>query len=343
MDNSDTIFGPIYYASELNEVLKTRLCFFEPENCAYQLLDYFRIRIEDFKTHNLLDGLLVKIIFNKLIYASFIKNNLLLVSHHNRLKDMFTFTLEGKTNLAIANCSCIMIKKDGDNYNYNVLFSGYPDKTNSCVQKGGGDYCYLSESNTGNVIINNESLRYYLNQGNRKIYIVRHGNALHNKPCNIKIKDSPLTSLGMKQAELLGQAILHSNFDSMNYITGTNIYPLQPLHEAIIKNNITVVTSELKRAQHTTLTILNEFVKKDVGITVVKKMYDEKAKSKFIQCHDKETINSKIKELQPNSLQLGGYKKKSKKRRQYKKHRKSSKRKLLKRKKTKRSKKIRKL
>ena len=343
----DTFSGTIYYTNELNETGCRWVG--SKENCSYELKDYFpEIEIKE----HLLDNLLIKADFNKLINAGFIKDNLLLVSHHHRLKELFTFSLSDKSNLAIANCSCIMIEQDGDNYNYKytVLSSGYPDKSNSCEKKqeGGGEYCYLSENDNGNVIINNESLKNYLYEWtDRKIYIVRHGNALHNKPCDPgdllklnRIKDSPLTPLGMYQAELLGQKITNAGFkDAMNYITGAPLQPLQPLQQAITDNKITIITSELKRAQHTTLTILNEILT-NVDITYVKKMYDIKATKAYdLNCKNTEQIKELKVKLQINiPQQEAGYKKKLKKRRQSKKHRKSSKRKLLKRKRSKRSK-----
>ena len=74
--------------------------------------------------------------------------------------------------------------------------------------------------------------------GAEKIILMRHGNGPHNKPYSYKtMPNPPLTALGVYQAYLAGQALNHEG----------NLFEL---------DNLFVTTSQLKRAQQTTLQFL---------------------------------------------------------------------------------------
>ena len=108
--------------------------------------------------------------------------------------------------------------------NFEVIFSGFPDKgdfTDSCNSnevecnkkfggKGNYEYCCNALLNS----IDTEQMKQGILQGisaNTKpytIYVVRHGNALHNQPIMRKMAlDSSLTPLGIYQAKSVGEKI----------------------------------------------------------------------------------------------------------------------------------------
>ena len=82
-------------------------------------------------------------------------------------------------------------------------------------------------------------------EGAQKIILMRHGNGPHNKPYSDKIiRNPPLTALGVYQAYLAGQALNDEG----------NLFDL---------DNLFVTTSQLKRAQQTTLQFLVSMFKDD--------------------------------------------------------------------------------
>ena len=156
---------------------------------------------------------------------------------------------------AYANNFCLKIKysKETNSLSFDIVFPGFPDKGqlsfecekpicnhNGCSMSGGSyEYCcnnFLSNINTS--IIEAALLGYY-NSNNDfiqgvfyginkdiNIYLIRHGNSLHNKPCNISgylSLDSSLTYLGMYQAEILGKTLKQSYPNDFNLISGKDI------------------------------------------------------------------------------------------------------------------------
>ena len=158
-----------------------------------------------------------------------------------------------------------------------IIHPGFPDKgslSSNCEYSScqiGGEYNYCCNNDVNNsidlsllkkgidLVINNcpsERLkRNTLSMLNGScIYLVRHGNALHNKPINItgceesnigclqyKRTDSVLTPYGMYQAKLLG-----SHINQCRY------------RQDFINNNLIIGTSFLLRTQLTALEILNQ-------------------------------------------------------------------------------------
>ena len=242
--------------------------------------------------------------------------NVIMVSHHNRMKDKIKGLLpfykdinknQSKIN-SYANCFCLKLEIDDNKKSLTkkIINEGYPDKNiemnyknkqNKYINKyndeiinyhnitqsksevkeeyedyeedyeeeygdyedyedeeisGGGifkkkkiyNYCGYQSKNDVNTIDTREieSILKELNLLGKKIniYLVRHGNSLHNKPLNIKDGrqlDSCLTPLGIFQAEQTGLKIKKD-----------------------IQNNsiILPLVSFLRRTQHTCLSILQQ-------------------------------------------------------------------------------------
>ena len=184
---------------------------------------------------------------------------LLLVSHHNRMKDntgQGLFPIKKGSNCnAYANNVCLRIEiKNSNIVSIKVAFGGFPDKGDlieKCkddFQGGGKQYNYCCKIEDDNIEDDNidtscikEGLAAYLHNHkiqNVVIYLVRHGNSLHNAPINKSLAlDSCLTYLGMYQAKLLGEYL------KKHYIED-------------FKNPIVLGTSFLARTQLTGLCIL---------------------------------------------------------------------------------------
>ena len=206
------------------------------------------------------------------MYGEWAKDNLsnggtvLLITHHNRLRGLSTGDSEGallpikdkKQCDSYANNFCFRIHYDGQEITTEIAFQGFPDKgefDQGCQKKigckikktGGGEkytYCCPTKDVTN---IDTTLLEQGLNNAkikpNTTFYVIRHGNAIHNKPMNIKDGtqlDSPLTPLGLYQAKTLG-CFLKENYKD-------------DFHE----KDVILGTSLLCRTQLTGLAILNE-------------------------------------------------------------------------------------
>lgn len=181
------------------------------------------------------------------IYTKFLKskylnssaNNVaLLVTHHNRMRDsdLMHGLLPFKDNSpynAYANNICLKISILNNMVRYSLFFKGFPDKgdfedcisddktrNNTGVIIGGSKYKYFCNINI-NDFINTELITNGINEANIDgikidIYVIRHGNALHNKSVSISDfattnqnrLDSSLTPLGMYQAKILGDSFM---------------------------------------------------------------------------------------------------------------------------------------
>jgi hypothetical protein len=210
------------------------------------------------------------------IYTKFLKskcptptaNNVaLLVTHHNRMRDLNLMQglLPFKDNSpynAYANNICLKISISDNKVSYSLFFEGFPDKGDfeDCISVdvnriddggvviGGGKYKYFCNKNIEN-FINTELITKGINDAGINgikldIYVIRHGNALHNKPVSISDfattnqnrLDSSLTPLGMYQAKILGDYFMS---------------------ESVLNNaNIILCCSFLQRTQLTGLLLL---------------------------------------------------------------------------------------
>lgn len=206
----------------------------------------------------------------------------LLVSHHNRMKQLIP--LKDKCNayannftlhIEIINKSDESVSKNQSKYTikFNIAFKGFPDKnefnsscqTSTCenttetdnnepikIGQSEGEYDYCCNKNTTNIsdIINTEVIENALKEGldgtNLKkidIFIVRHGNALHNKPMGKHVLDTSLTPLGIFQAQKLGEI-------------------LKCEYKGIINANTVLCCSFLQRTQLTALCIYKKIMGK---------------------------------------------------------------------------------
>jgi len=182
-----------------------------------------------------------------------------MVSHHHRLLKTILKPLLPKTpeNWKIANCMCFHFKSVNGGWKLSIIYDGFPDKIRSNYFRKNGDnelVLYDSSTRTGMFYEKNnkkwvEFTNTYLSHHNGcEIFLIRHGNAFHNKPLqlvgsNVVSKklnrnlDTNLTPMGILQARLLGQYLVEKNY---------------------LKNddNNVFCASYLNRAQHTCTELL---------------------------------------------------------------------------------------
>lgn len=150
---------------------------------------------------------------------------LMLVSHHNRIKKSY-FPLKDKTQCnGYANCMCFKVtfKKQGQIIipEVTIIYGGFPDQEK---------YRYCDNKNVIKEVISTTKLENgisLLENNNAlekcSIYLIRHGNSLHNKPVNRKTLDSVLTPSGMFQAHKVGKILKEKiNFENNELIIGTS-------------------------------------------------------------------------------------------------------------------------
>ncbi len=151
---------------------------------------------------------------------------------------------------AYANNFCLKIEikpiKDGEErivnleVNFTVENQGFPDKVGAYEYVNDTDNIDLSGIREGIDAVYKPNGVYPSNLKDLTLYLIRHGNALHNKPTGIKSPlDSSLTPLGMIQAERLGEK----------------------LKPQLQNKNILLCSSFLERAQHTGLIVLDTALK----------------------------------------------------------------------------------
>ena len=182
-----------------------------------------------------------------------------MVSHHHRLLKTILKPLLPKTpeNWKIANCMCFHFKSVNGRWKLSIIYDGFPDKLRSKYFRKNGDnelVLYDSSAKSGMFYETNSEkwvdfTKNYLSKHNGcEIFLIRHGNAFHNKPLqlvgsNIVSKklnrnlDTNLTPMGILQARLLGQYLVEKNY---------------------LKNddNNVFCASYLNRAQHTCTELL---------------------------------------------------------------------------------------
>ena len=173
-------------------------------------------------------------LFNVMINSY--KNVFLLSSHTMRM--VGNLVLTPNCNY-YNNCACVLV-------DINVDLDGEGEKivnvTQTVVDEGTGGKKKKKSCKFKNVrdvllekILLNMDLPSKLNY---QVFIVRHGNGIHNKPINVKQFDSSLTPLGVYQAYNLGKKLGTNYFDS---------YYLEDIY---------LGASFLRRTQHTILGVL---------------------------------------------------------------------------------------
>ena len=130
----------------------------------------------------------------------------LFVSHHHKLKKILPIRNDSPKN-GYANCFCLKLTLDKlDNEQIvikskEIVFQGYKDKKK---------YNYIETNDINDINLSNIFNGENLQEGfDRKfiIYIIRHGNSLHNAPTKTKRLDSVLTPKGIFEAFILGNKI----------------------------------------------------------------------------------------------------------------------------------------
>tara|TARA_B100000963_G_scaffold145749_1_gene126917 strand:- start:782 stop:2290 length:1509 start_codon:yes stop_codon:yes gene_type:complete len=185
-----------------------------------------------------------------------------MVSHHHRmlktiLKPLI-IKLERKS-FKIANCTCFHFKYINGGWNLSIIYDGFPDKSKlNYFKKNGEDelVLYDDSSKSGMFYERNEDEWYKFTETYLKnqlegceIFLIRHGNAFHNQPLDLKGSnvftkainrnlDTNLTPMGILQARLLGRYLVKKNY--LNYGNDNNVF----------------CASYLNRAQHTCTELL---------------------------------------------------------------------------------------
>jgi broad specificity phosphatase PhoE len=181
------------------------------------------------------------------------KTNFFIVSHHNRLKQTILGTilkaekkLKKKLRHHIANCSCFLLEYTEKGWTFTLIFDGFPDKS---------EYTYfvgptpkqlfgpedLEDKKGWNLLVS--FLNYIEYKEQTRIFLIRHGNAFHNKPLKLtgppynRTVDTNLTPLGIYQARILGESLFQGGYLKPESDTNINIF----------------CASYLNRAQHTLL------------------------------------------------------------------------------------------
>jgi hypothetical protein len=163
-----------------------------------------------------------------------------MVVHHNRLKHNILNLSANSTIDGFANGSVVMVSNRDENQ---VVFGGFPDKA-TYKYANETNFNFESDLSTETLAAIDMFTQSCHNLGHFQLCIIRHGNALHNHPLNIRnfIKQGPLdsclTELGIAQSRVVGNVL--ETFNSGDDVV---------LH---------LVSSYLNRSQHTAITIANE-------------------------------------------------------------------------------------
>ena len=220
-------------------------------------------------------------------------NNIaMLVTHHNRMRindfyqallpfKKYAGRLYGKAPYeAYANNFCLKIEIISGQITFSIVFPGFPDKgefeSDDCKEfpiitqnfgtyQSGGDYKYFCGENDNTFVtrfIDTDKIISGIRSGletdniNMIIYLIRHGNALHNEPVSLKTDmerlDSALTPLGMLQAKILGEILrgeIKKDSSSCNIIIGCSFLQRTQLTAMLILDSAGILQlQEMKDA-----------------------------------------------------------------------------------------------
>ena len=158
-----------------------------------------------------------------------------MVSHHHRLLKTILKPLLPKTpeNWKIANCMCFHFKLENHGWKLSIIYEGFPDKLRSNYfrkDREKDELVLYDSSKQDGMFYETNSEKWvnftdtYLSQHtNCEIFLIRHGNAFHNKPLQLvgsnviskklnRNLDTNLTPMGILQARLLGQYLVEKNY-----------------------------------------------------------------------------------------------------------------------------------
>ena len=176
------------------------------------------------------------------------------------------------------NCSCIEITIDKSDEGVSVINRVIEEGTH--LKKGKVHCNYMEERDELLERIferNGQDLDY----GTYTLYIVRHGNGLHNSPISIKTIDSCLTPLGVLQANLLGRKLRDHRPD-------------------LILSDILVGVSFLRRSQHTALGVLEGMFGRDSDDNL-SKMMSRMNQETLMRCYyksEKDVVYPDVKDIE---------------------------------------------
>jgi len=207
-----------------------------------------------------------------------VRRNFFIVSHHNTLKKCILSALlktdkklDKKLRRNIANCSCFLLEKSGNEWTFKIIFDGFPDKTEYKYFEGIGKLLFQNASNEWSIF--QSFLANLQHPENTRIFLIRHGNAFHNKPLQLtgsmfnRTVDTNLTPLGIYQARILGEELITSGYLKEENITIKDaVETVNPLEIIVkdkvgggesVKENINIFcASTMNRAQHTVLGLI---------------------------------------------------------------------------------------
>tara|TARA_B100000287_G_C20662606_1_gene790692 strand:+ start:1409 stop:2821 length:1413 start_codon:yes stop_codon:yes gene_type:complete len=184
--------------------------------------------------------------------------NFFIVSHHNTLKGNILKTVMKKLfptkdmKHHIANCSCFLIEYTDNGWIFKIVFDGFPDKEkyNYFIKKGDGKLLgpTLIDSEPGKKDGWGQLVTWlnYIEDKKTRIFLIRHGNAFHNKPLKLtgsainRTIDTNLTPLGIYQARVLGETLIEDQYLKPQTTDNVNIF----------------CSSFMNRAQHTALELV---------------------------------------------------------------------------------------
>lgn len=225
-----------------------------------------------------------------------------MVSHHHRLLKTILKPLLPKTrdNWKIANCMCFHFKFIALKWKLSIIYDGFPDKQRSNYFRKDGDnelVLYDSDAKDGLFWENNsekwvEFTNTYLSGlVGCEIFLIRHGNAFHNKPLQLvgsnviskklnRNLDTNLTPMGILQARILGKYLVEKNYlknDDNNVFCASYLNRAQhtctellfALNNPDVRNNFSITNAKLVKYQK--LLSLETFFSKVALIRIMRK------------------------------------------------------------------------
>ena len=225
-----------------------------------------------------------------------------MVSHHHRLLKTILKPLLPKTkdNWKIANCMCFHFKFIALKWKLSIIYDGFPDKQRSNYFRKEGDnelVLYDSDAKDGLFWENNsekwiEFTNTYLSGlAGCEIFLIRHGNAFHNKPLQLvgsnviskklnRNLDTNLTPMGILQARILGKYLVEKNYlknDDNNVFCASYLNRAQhtctellfALNNPDVRNNFSITNAKLVKYQK--LLSLETFFSKVALIRIMRK------------------------------------------------------------------------
>ena len=154
--------------------------------------------------------------------------SVLVSGHHNNLRGSLLkltgYTIGGSGGTGLQNCAVIVVDINGSTVTCSLAYPGEVDQD--------GKWNYITsrdDFNTEQATSTKEPIEQALKSvvkgtvlpTNFKIYLMRHGDAIHNKKkskCEKKVLDSPLTPMGSNQAEGAGRAMRYENIKLDNLL-----------------------------------------------------------------------------------------------------------------------------